>query len=165
MGHVVGKHINKIRLKKSTISVAHLTGLQIGYLAAFLDGEGGIQINRSKRSNRRYAIALHPVVYFTNSNREVIQTLKQWLHTGVVIVSRQREGCKTMYVLHVTGIRNILKLLSLLENHLIVKRNQARIMLQFCRSRLSPRGEEGRRFTAAELNLYRYLKRLNRKGG
>ena len=164
MGHVVGKHVNKTRLRSTTISVKHLTDLQIGYVAAFLDGEGGVQITRSKRKERRYTIALHPVVYFTNSNREVIETLRAWLRAGAIVVSRQREGCKTMHILHITGIRNVIKLLALLRSHLIVKRSQARVMLQFCLSRLAPRGSEGRKFTREELNLYRALKRLNMKG-
>ena len=164
LGHIVGKHANITRLRKTTVQVRHLTSLQIGYLAAFVDGEGGTQITKWKRKGRAYAISLHPVVYFTNTNREVIHTLRAWLRAGVVVVSRQRPGCKTMYILHVTGIRNIASLLSLLEPHLIVKRRRARLMLQFCRSRLGPRGRVGRKFNQEELKLYKTLRRLNKKG-
>jgi hypothetical protein len=164
LGHVVGKHVNKPRLRDTSIRVDELSDRQVGYLAAFLDGEGGIQITRSLRRKRRYRTSLHPVVYFTNTNFEVISVLRLWLHAGVMIVSRQRKGARDLYVLHVTGIRNITKLLKLLSPFLIVKRRQAETMLAFCRSRLSPRGPEGRRFNSAEVSLYRTLKALNLKG-
>ena len=163
LGHAVGKHTGKPRLRDTTISVTHLSTAQRGYLAAFLDGEGGIQITRSSRKGRQYALSLHPVVYFTNTNLEVIQTLRNWLRAGVMILSRQREGYRDVHVLHITGIRNIMRLLTSLAPYLIVKKRQADLMLAFCRSRLSPRGPEGRRFNAEELRLYRALKRLNLK--
>jgi hypothetical protein len=163
LGHAVGKHVGRPRLRTTTISVSHLTMQQRGYLAAFLDGEGGIQITKSLRKNRRRRISLHPVVYFTNSNFEVIKTIKTWLKAGVMIVARQREGHRPLYVLHITGIRNIRRLLSALLPLLIVKKAQAGVMLEFCRSRVGLRGPEGRRFSAHELSLYRALKKLNLK--
>ena len=164
LGHVVGKHIGKTRLKDATIQTSHLTPLQVGYLSAFLDGEGGIQINRTKRKRRAYSISLHPMVYFTNTDRVAIETLRAWLRAGTVVVSRQRPGCKTMHILHITGIRNIVRLLFALESSLIIKKDRARVMLEFCLSRLGPRGDGGRRFSPRELRLYRSLKSLNKRG-
>jgi hypothetical protein len=159
----VGKHVGRPRLRATTISVSHLTLEQKGYLAAFLDGEGGIQITKSLRKHRQRRISLHPVVYFTNSNYDVIRTIKDWLKAGVMIVARQREGHRPMYVLHITGIRNIRRLLSTLLPFLIVKKAQAGLMLEFCRSREGVRGPGGRRFSTREVSVYRALKKLNLK--
>jgi hypothetical protein len=161
LGHVVGKHTGKPRLRDSTICVNHLLHWQIGYLAAFLDGEGGIQITRSKRQRRRYTTSLHPTVYFTNTNLKVIKTIREWLMAGSVVLSRARPGHHDLHVLHITGIRNIAKLLKALSPYLIIKGRQARLMMEFCRSRTGSRGPEGRRFTARELRIYRSLKKLN----
>jgi hypothetical protein len=162
-GHEAGRHIKGPRLSKSTVRVDGLTDLQIGYLAAYLDGEGGIQITRTTRKDREYTIALHPVVYFTNTNRESIDTLKQWISAGTTVVARQREGRKPGFVLHVTGTKNVLVLLGCLRPHLIIKASRADVMLRYCSSRASHlRGKE-RRYTEEELSLYTTLKTLNER--
>jgi hypothetical protein len=161
LGHVVGKHMGKSRLRETTISVSDLNAAQKGYPAAFLDGEGGIQITRSLRKGRQYRVSLHPVVYFTNTNLEVIQTIRNWLRAGSVVLSRQRKGYRNLHVLHITGIRNISRLLRTLCPYLVVKRERADLLLAFCKSRRSPRGPEGRRFNNEELRLYSALKKAN----
>lgn len=166
LGHVVGKHTGKPRLRETTIRVSHLDKAQRGYIAAFLDGEGGIQITRTLRKGRVYRLSLHPVVYFTNTNLQVIQTIRNWLKAGSTVVSRQREGYRDLHVLHITGIRNISRLLNSLSPFLIVKKEQSNLMLAFCASRLSPKGPEGRRYNKEELRLYRALRKANlRKRG
>ena len=161
LGHVVGKHIANPRLRNTTISVDHLTDLQKGYLAGFLDGEGGIQITRSSRKGRRYRTSLHPVVYFTNTNHDAIQAIRDWLRAGCIITARQRQGLRDLYVLHITGIRNIKRVLSVLLPILIIKKKQAFLLLRFCKSRLSLGKHEGRRFNETELTLYSALRREN----
>jgi hypothetical protein len=163
LGHVVGKHTGKPRLRATTIKVDHLLEWQLGYLAAFIDGEGGIQITRSKRKGRQYRLHLHPVVYFTNTNLEVITTIRNWLSAGAVVVSRskKKKNYRDTHVLHITGIRNIMRLLKAVSPYLIVKRERAALMMQFCESRLGERGPEGRHFSQEEIRLYREIRRAN----
>jgi hypothetical protein len=164
LGHAVGKHIGKPRLRSTTIRVDSLLDWQLGYLAAFIDGEGGIQITRSMRKGRRYRLSLHPVVYFTNTNLQVIRTIRDWLGAGAIIVSRKKEVYyRDTHVLHITGIRNIMRLLKVVSPYLIVKKHRANLMLEFCSSRLGERGSEGRRYSEKELKLYRELRRENSK--
>ena len=66
---------NHVGAKQSTLDLRALTEAQKGYIAAFLDGEGGIQITQSFRKDREYRLALHPDVYFTTTNEEVIRTI------------------------------------------------------------------------------------------
>jgi hypothetical protein len=164
-GHVAGKHSNRPRLLRPSIEVGGLQPHQVGYLAGFLDGEGGIQITKSTREGREYTIALHPTVYFTNTNRQSIETMQGWLRTGSMIVAHQKKGYRDTYVLHVTGMRNIKQLLLCLLPHLIIKRRQAEIMLEYCHSRMKRKPGENRHYSLAELGLYTSLIQVNRKGG
>jgi hypothetical protein len=163
-GHVNGKHIRIVGVKNATIHVDSLSEVQVGYLAAFLDGEGGIQITRTERKDRAYKTALHPTVYFTNTCRPAIDALWEWLGAGTKITARSRDGRKDMYVLHVTGVRNIQSLLDVLLAHLIIKSPQALVMLQYCQSRLAHYRGKGRQYNEKELRLYSALFELNRRG-
>jgi hypothetical protein len=165
-GHITGKHLRRPGLKNSHIQTENLVECQKGYIAAFLDGEGGIQITRSTRPNRVYSLALHPMVYFTNTNRAVIRRMKTWLSCGCV--TRKRSALPThrdTYALNITGTRNVLELLKTLMPYLIVKRRQARVLIAYCESRLGHYLGKDRRFNDEELRLYSELKRLNQKGG
>jgi hypothetical protein len=164
-GHEAGKHIKGPRLQNSTIRLDHLSEAQVGYLAAFLDGEGGIQITRTARKDREYTIALHPCVYFTNTNREVIETIRNWLGAGCIVTAKNKHANhKPSIILHVTGTKNIIELLTRLRPYLIIKAKQADTLISFCNSRASHyRGKE-RRYTDEELSLYTTLKRLNERG-
>src|SRR5271169_2968506 len=106
-GHVIGKHVRRLGLKNASIRVESLSAFQIGYISAFLDGEGGIQITRTQRKDREYTVALHPTVYFTNTCRASIDAIRAWISVGTMVTTRTREGRKDMYVLRVTGVRNI----------------------------------------------------------
>ncbi len=163
-GHRVGKHLRGLSLKNATIKLAHLTDAQKGYLAAFLDGEGGIQITRTFRQAREYKLALHPTVYFTNSNREVIQRLRDWLCVGSVVHRKEPKPHKDMFILHVTGTRNVLELLRCLILLMIIKARQADVMIRYCESRLSHYRGNDRQFNELELELYTALSKLNKKG-
>lgn len=164
-GHRIGKHIRKVGLKNAAIQLGQLTEAQKGYLAGFLDGEGGIQITRFMRSDREYPTALHPMVYFCNTNLASIQALRDWLSCGSLTRRREQPNHKDTFVLHITGTRNIEKLMKCLLPYLIIKAPQARVMISYCGSRLSHYLGNDRRFTNKELRLYTALKRLNLKGG
>jgi hypothetical protein len=164
-GHRAGKHFKGLGLKNANLSTDNLTDAQVGYLAAFLDGEGGIQITRTRRPDREYTLALHPTVYFTNTNKMAIDTMRGWIGSGCITRRKEREGCKDSFVLQVTGTRNIERLLACLRPHMIVKAKQTETMLAYCRSRLSHLRWGDRRFSEDELTLYTALRGLNTRGG
>lgn len=163
-GHKAGKHVRSVRSKNSSISLGSLSPAQVGYIAAFLDGEGGIQITRTERVDREYKLALHPTVYFTNTNELAITTLSEWIRGGTKVVARGRAGHKDTFYLHVCGYRNIQLLLQLLVPHLIIKAERARVMLDYCESRLTHHAGSDRRYNERELELYTALFTLNFRG-
>lgn len=164
-GHRAGKHRQHVGVKACTIHVDKLSEWQKGYIAAFLDGEGGIQITLSKRKDREYTLAMHPDVYFTNTNEEAIRTIRAWLGGGSITRRRDRRGRKDMFVLTISGVSSILQLLETIRAMLIIKARRADLMMEFCRSRMSHNRGKGRRFTENELRLYTAIKMLNRRGG
>ena len=160
-----GKHLKKLGLKNAHIVVDKLSDVQKGYLSAFLDGEGGIQVTRSTRKGREYTIALHPTVYFTNTNLEAIQSLRDWLSCGTIVRRVDKIHEKDSYILHVTGTRNILALLKVVRPYLIIKKRQADLLIEYCESRLGHYRGGDRRYNTRELEIYTELKRINMKGG
>lgn len=165
VGHRAGKHRRHVGVKASQVHAERLSDLQKGYVAAFLDGEGGIQITLSHRKDRAYTLALHPDVYFTNTNHEVILRIREWLGGGSMTRRKERGNHKDTFVLTISGVNSILQLLESIRPMLIVKADRADIMMEYCKSRLMHNRGKGRRFTRNELRLYRALKRLNKRGG
>lgn len=165
-GHRTGKHSRKLGLANAHIHVENLSESQKGYLAAFLDGEGGIQLTRTFRHGREYKLALHPCVYFTNTDGNVVMRLRSWLGCGCVTRRRTKNPVhKDTFALSITGTRNVLALLTTLRPYLIVKRRRADLLVEYCESRLSHYRSGDRRFNRKELRLYTKLRRLNMKGG
>ncbi|HEY6282917.1 MAG TPA: hypothetical protein VIW22_03240, partial [Nitrososphaerales archaeon] len=128
-GHKAGAHRNHAGVRASHIHVYGLSDTQKGYIAAFLDGEGGIQITRTTRKDREYKIALHPSVYFTNTNMEVIFAIRKWLGGGSVTRRRGNFRHRDTYVLTISGVRSILELLQSVRPLLIVKAKRADLMI------------------------------------
>jgi hypothetical protein len=164
-GHRAGKHRAHVGVKASSISTQSLSDLQGGYIAGFLDGEGGIQITRSARRNREYQIALPPSVYFTNTNEDSIRTLRTWLGGESITKRKEIEGHKDTFVLTISGVKSILTLLGAIRSSLIIKAERADVIIDYCESRMSHYRGKGRRFTDSELRLYTTLKWLNQRGG
>ena len=164
-GHQIGKHIRKVGMKNATIDVSSLSEAQRGYLAGFLDGEGGIQITHSQRPDREYKTALHPAVYFCNTHRGSINTLRRWLGGGSISRRKGTINHNDTYVLTVSGVRSISTLLGFLMPCMIIKVPQAKAMLSYCSSRLTHYRGNDRIFNEKELRLYTILKQLNLRGG
>lgn len=165
VGHRAGKHRNHVGVNPVTIHVESLEDWQKGYIAAFLDGEGGIQITRSERRDREYRIALHPAVYFTNTYQAAIRTIHLWLGGGSVTLRRGSERHRDTLVFTVSGVRSILRLMETIRPFLLIKAKRADLMIEFCKSRVSHNKGKGRSFTESELRLYTSIKELNIKGG
>jgi hypothetical protein len=163
-GHRAGKHRNHVGVRVCSIDVSNLSEAQKGYVAAFLDGEGGIQITRSARKDREYTVALHPDVYFTNTSKEVLVAIRSWLSGGSITRRQGRGNHRDTYVLTISGVKSILELLEAIRPMLIIKARRADLMMEFCKSRISHNRGKGRRFTRNELRLYTAIGRLNYKG-
>lgn len=93
--------------------------MTIEYIAGFFDGEGNV----SKRGW---------ILTFTNTHRIALEMMRQSIG-GVINPRRKRTGSlgkKPVYDLKICGRLNVMRVLSLLVPHLIVKRELAALRLQ-----------------------------------
>jgi hypothetical protein len=130
--------------------------LSAGYVAGFIDGEGCLSVFKSKpRPSRSYAEYV-AVLVVVNTNRDVLEAIRDWVGTGTVYdASRASAMHKRTYQYHAKG-RQLIPILKRLMPHLVVKRRQARLMLDFFET-------DSRDYVARDTILARF-RELNLRG-
>ena len=146
-----------------------LSESQKGYIAGFIDGEGCISIYEFKRIrylHKQYTA----VVRVTNTNQEVLDTLRRWTGLGIICSQSIKRtnpkffNSKPQYgwFLSPNATR---ELLPVIIPFLQVKRDIAKLVLEFYGDKPRPRG---RGVTEAVLSKYALLasraRELNKRG-
>lgn len=90
----------------------------LGYVAAFLDGEGSIIFNKVRGNS--YIRCL-----FTNTHEEVLISIQQRLGFGSIQKRKLRNGWKQCFVLCVSNFEDTERLLRLIRPYLIIKAEKA----------------------------------------
>ena len=93
-----------------------------------------------------------------------METLKGMVESSFHDFYAIRKENTQKCILHLTGTKNISLLLKKLIPYLIVKRKQAETMLEYCKSRLSHYRGKSRRYSKKEIQLYKRLIKLNKRG-
>jgi len=108
--------------------------LSLQYIAGFFDGEGSIVIwkRREKKSPREYNINLE--VRINNTNKIVIDKINTLIGGNIRIKSK--KDCKPCYEIIISNYRGILNFLEKIYPYLVVKKEIAKLTIEFCRSRL-----------------------------
>lgn len=137
------------------------------YIAGFIDGEGFVDIHRQStektmKSRNIKSPSFQPIVQISNSNRDVLEWIKS-LYGGNLYARAKKAGHKQIYSYVVTA-RKAEHLLKEVLPFLIVKKEQAQLVLEFYAN-----GEHGKlRTSPEELNrresIYSILRSLNYKG-
>lgn len=113
-----------------------LTDAQRGYIAGFLDGEGTIHIHCNSDGTN-----LGPVVNMSNSNLEVLETIQGWvggrlsthqLNKRSGKLTSKGEPYKLAHRLTFASKKDILTFLLIVWQYLIVKYDQAELMIDYC---------------------------------
>ena len=151
-----------------------LTEPQKAYLAGFIDGEGYIgltfQIKRETFQNSatpRY----HPYLIIANNNSPVLFYVKDIIGEGRIYrqkrnIERQKPG----FQYKLTKMEVLEKLLAAIEPYLVVKRQQAKLLLKYLNTRRSKKvttgaGSRGSTsFSREEEQIHQELLRVNKKG-
>jgi hypothetical protein len=113
-----------------------LTPTEIGYIAGVLDGEGHIRLRLSQGKNGGRSIS--PIMLIANTNLELLNKCRKILGVGVIKKtnpSKKTAVRKQCYQLRILGIAKIKTILEILLPELTVKREQAKLILVFCKSR------------------------------
>ena len=138
--------------------------LNLDYLAGFFDGEGSIfitKINNKRSGNTWYRLSCS----CANSDKQPINMLRKFNPTLKLFSYIPGRKCtyKPIYQWLVTG-NTALNFLSVIEKHLIVKKGQAKIAIEFQEWR-NKYGNSGKKRPQSYLNKceeYRQkLKKLN----
>jgi hypothetical protein len=145
-----------------------LTEAQIGWLAGILDGEGNLQLCLNGQHLRPVVVVL------TNTNPLLIQAVvdlltKAGLHHRVQNLSkspRWRKEWKPAWSVAVGRIDDMKAFLTMVEPHLVGKKEQAQILLKFLKPRRSRKPYPG---SGVPTNEYEKLlglrvKELNSRG-
>ena len=115
---------NRLGLSKGIrnpgVDLSSLTREEIGYIAGFMDGEGSICFCLGRRMN--------PTIQFPNTNKEVIEWLLKKLTVGglsITVREKKNPNWKTLYQIHIGGIKNVYDILKKIEPYLIIKKDKA----------------------------------------
>lgn len=117
-----------------------LEHLQFAWLAGLIDGEGNIFINHR---NKKHIFT--PVVGFFNCNAEMMEYAARILENiGIKYFTglengRLKNGNKSgnyLIAIKTSGMKNCLKLLTIIEPYLIGKKEEAQKVLEYCQRRL-----------------------------
>lgn len=107
------------------------------YIAGFVDGEGHISVVRRIKTNRKsYNYA--PVIMITNTDKEVLRLIKAELGGRFVenISITSYTNRDTIYRIIINKSELIVEVLDRLIPYLIIKKEQAKLVRDFCKSRI-----------------------------
>ena len=137
-----------------------LSPVNAAWLAAVIDCEGSIQIGKkSKVRNQRREYFFCARIEVTNNNPVILMKCKDVSGLGSVYerVERRIRNAKPSFVWRVQRQSSVMALLKEVSPYLIVKRNQAELMIAFIQL-------SRRRIPAERLQFYERMQTLNHRG-
>lgn len=133
----------------------------LAYLAGFLDGEGSIGI--SKKSKRNSYL---PQITFNNTHLGVMMHTKVILKTPGLLYTKQNteRNQKIVYKICVQNKSKAKEILELLYDYLIIKKKQAKLVLEFLDLNTCKQGIRNYQPSKRELQIYKMVTKLNQRG-
>lgn len=127
-------------------------------------GEGTITINPSHRKNPSGFLLAIPMITITNTEKLFVTEF--WRMVGnkghIFKYSRQKtKGGKDIWSWQLRTIRGCLTLLEQIYNYLPIKKEQAKIVIEFCRLRLE---HQSKPYTNREIELIKQIRNLQYRG-
>jgi len=137
--------------------------LTLEYIAGFVDGEGSFMIKK------KYGGDYSPAFSIANTDKQVIYDIRQYfsLSVNIGIAKAPTPKHKIAYRLKTLNIDDCKSIARLLEPHLRIKQEQAKIIMQFYRSnqtRIAGKFSTDFSTRAHNHKLYTKITRLNKKG-
>lgn len=109
---------------------------KIHYLAGILDGEGAIKLQKSRGSRH----GSHPRLWVKNTDKKLVEWLHKTFGGHINFERRSRTNWSDIWRWSVTSTFDLTRLLPLVLPYLIVKREDAEKVLEFCKRRLENSG-------------------------
>jgi hypothetical protein len=134
----------------------------IAWLCGIIDGEGTITLRFHRRKNKTPVI--QPVINIVNTNEKIINNIIRILKSLEVPfwVSeyKRTENWKTRWVIEVSGIKRAKKLIPLIENDLVGKKENIELMKLWCEKRYNELGKRSY-YTDWDLEIVKQIKLLH----
>ena len=124
------------------------------YLAGILDGEGCVTVGAGRRET---CINYNPIVVVQNTSKQLIDWLHKTFGGQVYLSKKETSKTKTAWAWRITKKRSIETLLLAVLPYILVKREQAKLLLTFVRlERTAP--------SNLRVKIYEELRVLNSRG-
>lgn len=140
------------------------------YLAAIIDGEGSITLERTGNRRLSGVTGVSPRIIVTNTNEAIVQhVVNIFKRIGISPhIKSQAAGkyrrTKACYWVTTQGITKAAKVLEAIKPYLVGKLAQAELVLEFCRLRGDARLAKGKPYGDAELGMITRIRALNHRG-
>ncbi len=111
------------------------------YLAGFFDGEGhiGINVHNCRQKSGQNYIQIRPTIQIVNTDAGVVREIQDYLSKLGCKVSiyyrKSNSKWRTTYSLEIRKVDSIILFLEHIQDHLIIKKPQCELTLQFCQQR------------------------------
>ncbi len=144
-----------------------LSVVECAYIAGIFDGEGTAQIQTHSRKNKSgWGYGITPRMQIPNTDKKLIS----WIHQRIPEFtlwtrSPRKKEHATSYVLVLTRPELIIEFINNIQPYLIIKKDHCLLVKNFCQLRINKRKiNKIARYGEEELDMYKQLKLLNRKG-
>lgn len=109
--------------------------LSYAYIAGIIDGEGAIMITRSTHGNGRKTPSYTPRVKVSMITREPLDFILKHTGMGTInkeVVRHRRPKSRDIWQWQIHSLSNVKKFLELISPYLILKTDQAALMIEYC---------------------------------
>jgi len=131
------KYVNKYWEK-----INELNDFELGYIAGLIDGEGSIRIVYANKGHGKKAFVVQINVW--NTDPEVIFWLKRKLGGSIIVEKKdiKRRRYRPLFRWTLSGNFGVFCLLSKIKDKLIVKKETAKIVYDFCKTKIYNLGKD-----------------------
>lgn len=134
------------------------------YIAGIVDGEGSVSMCLRNTKPKHYDVK----VSISNSSKQLIDYLKNLFPLFNIFTQKDKrnKNWKRRYELYSSSLKNIKIFLESILPFLIVKKEQARLLLEYIeiRNKVFSRGSHQSIHPQRENEIYFQLKEINQKG-
>lgn len=153
--------------KRVGLDNPHTSERELGYLAAMIDGEGTITLERTGKRRICGVMGLAPKIIVANTNPAIVTYVMDIFkrlgvnpHVKSSIVGRNKQ----CFWVTVQGLAKTKRILQYVEPYLVGKVAQAKLMLEFIILRGDPRLAKGKVYGSQEIEILDKIRALNRRG-
>ena len=145
---------------------------ELGYLAAMIDGEGCITIERGGNRRLNGVTGLQPKVIVTNTNEAIVEYVSNLFNRlGVTPYIKSQEigygthpRRKRCYWVTIQGLTKTAKILNAIKPYLVGKLAQAQLVLDFIAFRGDAQLAKGKPYGETEWKILDRIRALNFRG-